>query len=653
MHCRCRSGFSPTILALFASHGAIAAELPNLEPFVDGVVASFMSQEQIAGVQVAVVRDDETLLVKGYGIDSVEPRRVVDPQQSLFRIGSISKTFTWLSIMQLVERGELKLGDPVNDHLPDALDVPDGGFEQPIRIVDLMNHTAGFEDIVQGLFVAQDATLLSLQEQLRVRRPQRVREPGMLMAYSNYSTALAGAIVAEVSGMDYESYVERNILVPLGLAHTTFREQYQPTQDLPQPISADLAARLAQNIEMRNGAWQTIPHEHIVSMAPAGAAVSTAADMASYMLALLDPARLAAAGVLKTETFARMREPSFQSAPGMPAIHHGFFNTPLGVTTQLGVDNLSHSGATLHFRSFMVVTGDLVDQAGGEQGTLGVFIGANSATATNLVQTLPERILARYFPPASQAAPAVPDGDASRVQQYAGQYRTARRSYAQFEKIINVGAVDVTATPEGYLVMKLGGRPLRFVEIGEDLFRQSDGDTMVAFVRDERGRISRFVVNSVGTLERIGFFASVAWLSLMLGAALITCVGILIAALLRRQTVPPHSVGERRSAQVLTGAAAAWLIFIVMAVVWVVPFATPAGEDLFVYGYPHPLLKVALAVGVVATGLSVLGIATLVPVWRERTWPIGRRLRHSVAVVLFVALVATLLQWNAIGFRYF
>jgi CubicO group peptidase (beta-lactamase class C family) len=642
MHFRCSS-----ILALFAWSSA-NAELPNLEPFVDGVVGAYMSQEQIAGVQVAVVRDGETLLVKGYGIDSVEPRRYVDPQQSLFRIGSISKTFTWLSIMQLVERGNLKLDDPVNDHLPDALDVPDGGFEQPIRIVDLMNHTAGFEDIVQGLFVDEEATLLPLQEQLRLRRPQRVREPGKIMAYSNYSTALAGAIVAQVSGMDYESYVEQNILAPLGLAHTTFREHYEPKQGLPQPISADLAVRLAQNIEMRKGGWQTIPHEHIVSMAPAGAAVSTAADMAHYMLALLDPARLEAAGVLRTETFARMREPSFQSAPGMPAIHHGFFNAPLGVTTPLGIDNLSHSGATLHFRSFMVVTGDL-----GEQGTLGIFVGANSATAMNLMQALPERILARYFPPASHAAAAVPEGDASRVQQYAGQYRTARRSYAQFEKIINVGAVDVTATHEGSLVMKLGARPLRFVEIGEDLFRQSDGDTLVAFVRDERGRISRFVVNSVGTLERIGFFASVAWLSLMLGAALIACVGILIAAPLRGPTVPPYSVGERRSAQVLIGTAAAWLIFIVLAVMWVVPFSTPAGQDQFVYGYPHPLLKVMLAVGVVATGLSVLGIATLVPVWRERTWPIGRRLRHSVAVVVFVALVATLLQWNAIGFRYF
>ena len=394
-----------------------------------------------------------------------------------------------------------------------------------------------------------------------MRRPQRVREPGKLMAYSNYSTALAGAIVAQVSGMEYESYVEQqHPRAARARAYDVSRAIRSRREGLPQPMSADLATHLAQNIEMRNGAWQTIPHEHIVSMAPAGAAVSTAADMARYMLALLDPPRLEAAGVLKTETFARMREPSFQSAPGMPAIHHGFFNAPLGVTTQRG---RRQSLARRRDAALPLVHGR-DRRPVGEQGTLGVFVGANSATAMTLVQALPERIVARYFPPASQATPAVPDGDASRVQQYAGQYRTARRSYAQFEKIINVGAVDVTATQDGYLVMNLGGPPLRFVEIGEDLFRQSDGDTMIAFVRDERGRISHFLVNSVGTLERIGFFASVAWLSLMLGAALITCIGILIAASLRRQTVPPHSVGERRSAQVLTGTAAAWLIFIVL-----------------------------------------------------------------------------------------
>jgi CubicO group peptidase (beta-lactamase class C family) len=635
MRCRCRSGFSPTILLALVASQSAAAELPDLEAFVDGVVGGFMAQEQIAGAEVAVVRDGETLLVKGYGIDSVEPRRAVDPNASLFRIGSISKTFTWLSIMQLAERGQLRLDDPINDHLPDELDVPDEGFERPIRVIDLMNHTAGFEDILQGLFVAEDATPLPLQEQLRQRRPHRVREPGKFMVYSNYSTALAGAIVAQVSGMEYESYVERNILVPLGLAHTTFREHYEPTEGLPQPMSPALAAHMSQNIEARNGAWQTIPHEHIVSMAPAGAAVSTAGDMARYMLALLDPQRLEATGVLEAETFAQLREPSFQGAPGMPAMHHGFFNMPLGVTARLAVDNLSHGGATLHFRSFMVVTDDL-----GGQGTLGIFVAANSASAVTMVQALAERILAKYFPPIPEIAPTVPEGGVGRAQEYAGQYRTARRSYTQFEKIINVGAVNVTATKEGYLVISLGGPALRFVEIGKDLFRQPEGDATIAFVRDERGAISHLVTH-IGTLERVEFFASLQWLALTLATTLLICIGVLIGAV------------RRRSADVLTGIAIAWLAFMVLMVAWVLPFSAPEAQDQFVYGYPHPLLKVALAVGVVATGLSVLGIATLVPVWRERAWPMGRRLRHTSAVAWFLLLVATLLHWNAIGFRYF
>src|SRR4030095_9396536 len=96
----CRS----VLLAALAWHCASADSLPNLEAFVDGVVGDFMAHQQIAGAEVAVVRNGETLLVKGYGIDSVEPRRAVDPQQSLFRIGSISKTFTSLSIMQVGER---------------------------------------------------------------------------------------------------------------------------------------------------------------------------------------------------------------------------------------------------------------------------------------------------------------------------------------------------------------------------------------------------------------------------------------------------------------------------------------------------------------------------------------------------------------------
>ena len=633
------------VLCALAWQTASAQPLPDLEAFVDGLVGASMSQDAIAGVQVAVVRDGEVLLAKGYGIESVEPRRAVDPNESLFRIGSISKTFTWIALMQLAERGRLKLDDPINDHLPDELDVPDEGFEQPIRVVDLMNHAAGFEEMLQGLFVAEDAQMLSLSEQLRQRRPHRVREPGKRMAYSNYGAALAGAIVAHVSGMEYETYVEQNILKPLGMMHTTFREQYAPRDGLPQPMSAELAAHMAQNIESRQGEWQAVPHEHIVSMAPAGSAVSTAADMARYMLALLDPQQLEATGVLEAATFAQLREPSLQAAPGLQAIHHGFFNTPLGIGGRLGFDNLSHAGATLHFRSFMVVTDDL-----GDRGNLGVYVAANSAPAQRMVFTVAERIFAKYFQPSPQPFSDASD-ERTDVHEYAGQYRSTRRSYTQFEKIVNVGAVPIVATVDGALTIRIFGPELRLVEASKDLFRQPDGDVTIAFLRDERGTITH-LVTPIGEFDRVGFFMSQQWLALIVAVTLFASIGVLIAAALRREPAPPHSINERRAAQVITGTAIAWLLFIILMAAWVSPLAGPEGLDQFVFSYPQPMLKLALAVGVIATGLSVLGIATLVPVWRERTWPIGRRLRHSAAVALFIALVATLLQWNAIGFRY-
>jgi CubicO group peptidase (beta-lactamase class C family) len=639
-----RAGACAHLLA-FASV-AVADTMPGLEGFVDGAVSAYMTQLKIAGVQVAVVKDGETVLVKGYGIDSVDPRREVDPTRSLFRIGSISKTFTWLSLMQLAERGKLEITDPVNDHLPDALDIPDQGFEQAIRIVDLMNHTAGFEDILQRLFIAEGDRLLPLAEHLRKYRPRRVREPGKFMSYSNYSTALAGAIVANVSGMDFETYVERNVLTPLGLTHTTFREQYAPTDDLPQPMPAELAADKAQNIEWRNGAWETVAHEHIVSMAPGGAAVSTAADMARYMNALLDPQQLERAGVLSVATFTRMKQPSFQHAPGMPAMHHGFFNMPLGTTRALRFDNLSHSGSTLHFMSFMTVIPDLDNR-----GTLGIFVTTNSAPGGRITQALPERILTQYFAPAPQPAQTLPEGAAARAREYAGQYRTLRHSYANFEKIWNVGTLPVTATTDGYLVMPLGAEAARFAEIAPDLFQRSDGDATIAFVRNDAGKVTHLLTGG-GALARVGPFQTLGWVILILGAAIVTCIGILVGAW-RRKPAEGESPWQRRSARVMTGAAVAWLVFVVLCIVWVVSVAGPNFQDRFVYTYPQGSLKVALAALLLAAGLSVLAVASLVPVWKDPGWSVWRRIRHSAAVVVLVSLVLTLLQWNAVGFRYF
>mgnify|MGYP000922531704 CR=1 FL=1 len=94
---------------------------------------------------MSVVSRGRVLLQKGYGLAQLEPRRAVDPEKTLFRIASISKTFTYIMAMQLKAEGRLDLDARADAYLPDALKFDGDGFAPP-RIIDLMQHTAGFED---------------------------------------------------------------------------------------------------------------------------------------------------------------------------------------------------------------------------------------------------------------------------------------------------------------------------------------------------------------------------------------------------------------------------------------------------------------------------------------------------------------------------
>src|SRR5690349_10513159 len=186
-----------------------------------------MDDKHIAGATVAIVQDGRVVLEKGYGFASFAPPRRVDPKTTLFRIGSISKTFTWIEVMRAVEAGKIDLDAPVNDYLPPGLKIRDDGFKEPIRVRDLMTHSPGFEDRVLGvLFAARPKDLLPLDDFLARYRPRRVREPGEVSSYSNYGAGLAGAIVEQVNGAKWQDLIERDVIEPLHVTHITGREPY-------------------------------------------------------------------------------------------------------------------------------------------------------------------------------------------------------------------------------------------------------------------------------------------------------------------------------------------------------------------------------------------------------------------------------------------
>ena len=202
-----------------AGTGAHQLTAEDLEAFLDGTMPAQLNREDIAGAVIAVVKDGKVLFAKGYGFSDVEKRTPVTPDATLFRPGSISKLFTWTSVMQLVEQGKLDLDKDVNEYID--FKIPQA-FGKPVTLKDIMTHTAGFEETARDLFVADAQHMTPLDQYLKEHMPRRIFPPFVVPAYSNYATTLAGYIVQRVSGKPFSQYVADNIYTPLEMTRTTF-----------------------------------------------------------------------------------------------------------------------------------------------------------------------------------------------------------------------------------------------------------------------------------------------------------------------------------------------------------------------------------------------------------------------------------------------
>ena len=281
----------------------------ELETFVDGVVTKQLEEIHIAGVEVTIVKDGQLLLCKGYGYANVEKGIPVDPEQTMFRPGSVSKLFTWTAVMQLVEQGKLDLQADVNTYLMD-FKIP-ATYPQPITMLDLMGHTAGFEDTSEGMFADEEGALTSMGDYLARYMPERVYPTGQVSAYSNYGAALAGYIVELVSGEPYEEYIEAHILRPLGMAHSTMQ------QPPPEHLLGERS-----NGYVFDGQYQFNPFGEV--SAPIGGLYASGADMGKFMLAFLEEGMYNGGRILKPETVRLMLTQSYTFDSTLPGWAHGF-----------------------------------------------------------------------------------------------------------------------------------------------------------------------------------------------------------------------------------------------------------------------------------------------------------------------------------------
>lgn len=621
--------------------GVTPLDPAQLEAYVDGVVGEAMARDKVVGVTVSVVQNGQVVLKKGYGYDRLSPARRVDPDRSLFRLASISKTFTWIAVMRQVEAGRMKLDAPINLYLPERARVPDQGFGRQIRVVDLMTHQPGFEDRALGqLFERNPERVRSQLVYLDQERPRRQWEPGTRPAYSNYGTALAGAAVAWQAQRPFETVIEQDITRPLGMWRTSFRDPYPPRQGLPGPMPASLAADLSEGYFWTGSSWTRRPYEYTSQVAPAGGASSTAGDMARYMTMLLNGGTLDGQTIYGPQTAAAFQRVAGRPAPGAGGFAHGFIEYSLPG----GRVGYGHDGSTLTFRSNMVVIPSL---------GLGVFVAVNTETGQGLTATLANRIVQRFYVGGEAVRPpVVSEWLKDNAGMFEGEYLSSRRAFHGAEKFIGLinGRVSVSVDDLGQLVIRgRNGSSLWTPASTDGRFRSASGDRQIVF-RIENGRAVGYY-DSIGATysARVGMFGGqtlLVWLAVL---AAIASVATLIGAGLRLRLNQRQTTVQARASLIQTIQSVLWLIAFACLGLW----ARQTGDIAKIFfDWPNGLLITASAAALVAAVLTVVSLALLVFVWRGGrrldSWSPGRKLRFTATVVIFALFSLALATRGAI-----
>ena len=625
----------PTPAAPSAPASAAAAHVldaADLAAWLDGQVPYSLKSGDIAGMAISVVKDGKVLLQKGYGLADVAAKVPMDPTTSLLRPGSTSKLFTWTAVMQLVQQGKIDLDRNVNDYLDFRITE---AYGKPVTMRHLMNHRAGFEEGLKDLLGYDPALAQSTEQYLKQHPRPMLFAPGAVPAYSNYGVALAGYIVQRVSGMPFETYVERHIFAPLGMRHSTFA----------QPLPANFPGRLSQGYRTTDA--PPSPFE-IVITAPAGSVTTTAADMARFMLAHLQGGSLDGYQMLDAATTARMHGPSIDGLPGFGTMAHGFFRLTHNGRTLLG-----HGGDTVVYHTDL----NLLPDEG-----VGIYFTYNGLGKDGAVygarKELMDGFMRRYFPSAASdagqaSAPASAADDAQRI---AGRYQSSRRVENGFLRFFYLlEQTVITANPDATIAVPDGlGGVDTMRAVGPQLWRAVGGTRMVAL--REEGGVKTIIDsdNPVAVLQADSFANSAPLNVSILLLSFLVLAGTLVAwplgALLRRADRASTGAmpAQRRPRTVLRAAAALALVYMAA---WFMLIKPVLSTDLAVYHSGNDwIVGLLQASGLLAIGAAAAGL------WAA--WRLARsdasRLRRGWAILVALALlgvvwlgiVGKLITWN-------
>jgi CubicO group peptidase (beta-lactamase class C family)/D-alanyl-D-alanine dipeptidase len=363
--------------------GADISAVPEFRPVAEalsGFIQSEMAQKQIPAISIALIDDQRIVWSAGFGNARTNVPATAD---TIYRVGSVSKLFTDLALMQLVERGELDLDAPVTQYLPSFR--PTNRFEKPITIRQLMTHRSGLcRETPAGSYF--DPTEPSLAETIAsLNQTEIVYEPGTRTKYSNAAIALVGYLLELQRKKPFTDCIQ-DLLQPLGLEQSAF---------FPTPaIKSNLADGLMWTLHGRT--FKAPAFE--LGIAPAGCMYSSVNDLARFMFVLFHREGDIGRSILKPESWKEMLTIQFAQPNQKSGFGLGF-----NISEIDGHKAAGHNGAMYGFATQFT-------------GLVDAKLGAVVIASKDFVNSVTERIAIKSL----EAMLAIKAGKASQMRGHFG-----------------------------------------------------------------------------------------------------------------------------------------------------------------------------------------------------------------------------------------
>lgn len=619
-----------SITAFAAEQGSVGAggatpsgiPLTGLEAFVDDYVKEYIGTQTV-GASVVMVKDGQVVLSKGYGYADVEQQIPVTPD-TVMEWGSISKLAVWASVMQLAEQGKLDLNQDVRKLLPENF-LTKLTYEEPITMLNLMNHNAGFEEYMFDMAYQSPEEVRSLEEGLKLAQPAQIYRPGEVVAYSNYGNSLAAYIVERISGQPYHEYVQQHIFEPLGMKHSM---AYSVVEDRPELLEHKAKGYFfAGPGSFNQGSW------NYMSMYPNGGNNGTAEDLAKFAMAFMPAAGEQSPLFQKSGTLDTMLTRSHSAAEAMPGIAHGFWEYP-GAQRTLG-----HGGNTIAFATnLMLVPAD----------RFAVVIMTNQAGESHIVHGLTKAVVGQR---AKTEAAVLPD-----VSEVEGRFVAARRPGHGFMKLFPyLTMMKLEPQGAGQLQVSLAGMSGSYQQVQPYLYEKTGGDSgldawPMLYATMKEGKVESV---SVYTSDYLPLSPGRSMPVLLISAALAALAIVyfiiapfvwLVQALLGKRRARSKDPAPRSANRKLTAGLTLTGTGLVVNNLVLALRMLSNNERAYAEVYPQIIVNIAL------TGLAALLIAALLLTLMKRRSPSVSPARNHwpaiVPMVMMSILLAQLVFWE-------